>query len=48
MTNASEVLSSIQSAFPGAILDSRVESDWRLWATVDSKKNSGRMQTPEF
>ena len=38
MTTASEVLSSIQSAFPGAVLDSRVESDWRLWATIDSKK----------
>ncbi|MDM7940432.1 MAG: F420H2 dehydrogenase subunit FpoD [Methanothrix sp.] len=38
MTNASEVLSSIQSAFPGAVLDSRVESDRRLWATIDSKK----------
>ena len=38
MTTASEVLSSIQSAFPGAVLDSRVESDRRLWATIDSKK----------
>ena len=38
MTNASEVLSSIQSAFPGTVLESRVESDWRLWATIDSKK----------
>jgi NADH:ubiquinone oxidoreductase subunit C len=38
LTNASEVLSSIQSAFPGAVLDSRVESDRRLWATIDSKK----------
>ena len=38
MTTASEVLSSIQSAFPGAVLDSRVESDSRLWATIDSKK----------
>ncbi|NMC34471.1 MAG: dehydrogenase, partial [Veillonellaceae bacterium] len=38
MTNASEVLSSIQSAFPGAVLDFRVESDRRLWATIDSKK----------
>ncbi len=38
MTNASEVLSSIQSAFPGAVLDSRVESDRRLWATIDSNK----------
>ena len=37
MINASEVLSSIQSAFPGAVLDSRVESDRRLWATIDSK-----------
>ena len=48
MTNASEVLSSIQSAFPGAVLDSRVESDRRLWATIDSKKHFGRMQTPEY
>ncbi|MCX6680180.1 MAG: F420H2 dehydrogenase subunit FpoD [Methanothrix sp.] len=38
MTIASEVLSSIQSAFPGAVLDSRVESDRRLWATIDSNK----------
>jgi F420H2 dehydrogenase subunit D len=38
LTNASEVLSSVQSAFPGAVLDSRVESDRRLWATIDSKK----------
>jgi Ni,Fe-hydrogenase III component G len=38
LINASEVLSSIQSAFPGAVLDSRVESDRRLWATIDSKK----------
>ncbi len=38
MTTASEVLSSIQSAFPGAVLDSRVESERRLWATIDSKK----------
>ncbi|MBN1235869.1 MAG: NADH-quinone oxidoreductase subunit D [Methanotrichaceae archaeon] len=38
MTTASEVLSSIQSAFPGAVIDSRVESDLRLWATIDSKK----------
>jgi NADH:ubiquinone oxidoreductase subunit D/NADH:ubiquinone oxidoreductase subunit C len=38
LTTASEVLSSLQSAFPGAIKDSRVESDLRLWATVDSKK----------
>ncbi len=38
MTTASEVLSSIQSAFPGVVLDSRVESDRRLWATIDSKK----------
>ena len=38
MTTASEVLSSIQSTFPGAVLDSRVESDRRLWATIDSKK----------
>lgn len=38
MTTASDVLSNIQSAFPGAVLDSRVESDRRLWATIDSKK----------
>jgi len=38
LTTASEVLSSIQSAFPGAVLDSRVESDRRLWATIDSKR----------
>jgi NADH-quinone oxidoreductase subunit D len=38
LTTANEVLSSIQSAFPGAVLDSRVESDRRLWATIDSKK----------
>jgi len=38
LINASEVLSSIQSAFPGAVLDSRVESDRRLWATIDSNK----------
>ncbi len=38
MTTANEVLSSIQSAFPGAVLDSRVESDRRLWATIDSNK----------
>jgi len=38
LITASEVLSSIQSAFPGAVLDSRVESDSRLWATIDSKK----------
>jgi NADH:ubiquinone oxidoreductase subunit D/NADH:ubiquinone oxidoreductase subunit C len=37
LTTANEVLSSIQSAFPGAVLDSRVESDRRLWATIDSK-----------
>ena len=38
MTDASEVLSAIQSAFPGAVLDSRVESERRLWATIDSAK----------
>lgn len=38
MTTASEVLSSLQSAFPGAIKDPRVESDTRLWATVDPKR----------
>jgi F420H2 dehydrogenase subunit D len=38
LTDASEVLSAIQSAFPGAVLDSRVESERRLWATIDSAK----------
>jgi len=38
LTTASEVLSSIQSAFPGAVSDARVESDRRLWATIDSNK----------
>lgn len=38
MTTASEVLSSIQSAVPGAVLESRVESDRRLWATIDPNK----------
>lgn len=38
MTTANEVLSSIQSALPGAVLDSRVESDRRLWATIDPSK----------
>lgn len=38
MTTANEVLSSIQSTFPGAVLESRVESDRRLWATIDSNK----------
>ncbi len=38
MTTASEVQSSLQSAFPGAVLESRVESDRRLWATIDSAK----------
>ncbi len=38
MTTASEVLAGVQSAFPGAVLESRVESDRRLWATIDSKK----------
>jgi len=38
LTNASEVLSAIQSALPGAVLESRVESDRRLWATIDSAK----------
>jgi len=28
----------VQSAFPGAVLESRVESDSRLWATIDPKK----------
>jgi NADH:ubiquinone oxidoreductase subunit D/NADH:ubiquinone oxidoreductase subunit C len=35
LTTASEVLSAVQSAFPGAVLESRVESDRRLWATID-------------
>ena len=30
MTTASEVLNSVESAFPGAVLESRVESDRRL------------------
>jgi NADH:ubiquinone oxidoreductase subunit D/NADH:ubiquinone oxidoreductase subunit C len=38
LTTASEVLSGLQSAFPGAVLESRVESDRRLWATIDSAK----------
>lgn len=38
MTTANEVLASIQSTFPGAVLESRVDSDRRLWATIDSKK----------
>jgi NADH-quinone oxidoreductase subunit D len=38
LTNASEVLSSIESALPGAVLESRVESDRRLWATIDPSK----------
>jgi NADH:ubiquinone oxidoreductase subunit D/NADH:ubiquinone oxidoreductase subunit C len=38
LTTASEVLSSLQSAYPGAVLESRVESDRRLWATIDSTK----------
>jgi NADH:ubiquinone oxidoreductase subunit D/NADH:ubiquinone oxidoreductase subunit C len=38
LTNASEVLNAIQSAFPGVVLESRVESDQRLWATIDSAK----------
>jgi len=38
LITASEVLSSLQSAFPGAVQDSRVESDRRLWATIDSNK----------
>ena len=35
MTTANEVLSAMQTAFPGAILESRVESDRRLWVTID-------------
>ncbi len=38
MTTASEVLAAVQSAFPGAVLESRVESDRRLWATIDPNK----------
>lgn len=38
MTTANEVLSSLQSAFPGAVSDARAESDRRLWATIDSEK----------
>ncbi len=38
MTTANEVLASIQSTFPGAVLESRVDSDRRLWATIDSNK----------
>lgn len=38
MTNASDVLGSLQSTFPGAVLESRVESDRRLWATIDPQK----------
>jgi NADH:ubiquinone oxidoreductase subunit C len=35
VTTANDVLSAMQTAFPGAILESRVESDRRLWATVN-------------
>ncbi|MGA9099122.1 MAG: NADH-quinone oxidoreductase subunit C, partial [Methanotrichaceae archaeon] len=38
MTTASEVLNSVESAIPGAVLESRVESDRRLWAIIDSNK----------
>jgi F420H2 dehydrogenase subunit D len=38
LITAKEVLSQMQSTFPGAVLESRVESDRRLWATIDSKK----------
>ncbi len=38
MTTANEVLSSVQSALPGAVLESKVESDRRLWATIDPSK----------
>lgn len=38
MTTASEVLGSLQSAFPGAVMDSRVESDRRLWTTIDPNR----------
>lgn len=31
-------MSAIQSAFPGAVLESKVESDRRLWITVDPKR----------
>ncbi|MCJ7445209.1 MAG: F420H2 dehydrogenase subunit FpoD [Methanotrichaceae archaeon] len=35
MTTANEVLSAMQTAFPGAILESRIESERRLWAIID-------------
>jgi NADH:ubiquinone oxidoreductase subunit D/NADH:ubiquinone oxidoreductase subunit C len=35
VTTANEVLGAVQTAIPGAILESRVESDRRLWATID-------------
>jgi len=38
MPSTSDVLSALQSAFPGSIQESRVESDSRLWVTVDQKK----------
>ncbi|MBN1323923.1 MAG: NADH-quinone oxidoreductase subunit C [Methanotrichaceae archaeon] len=38
MPSASDILSALQSAFPGSIQESRVESDSRLWVTVDQKK----------
>ncbi|MHC1594831.1 MAG: F420H2 dehydrogenase subunit FpoD [Methanotrichaceae archaeon] len=38
MTTANDVLSALQSAFPGAIQEFRVEADNRLWATVDPNK----------
>ncbi|HQF16617.1 MAG: F(420)H(2) dehydrogenase subunit D [Methanosaeta sp. PtaB.Bin039] len=38
MVTASEVLSAIKSAFPGSVKEERVESDRRLWITVDPGK----------
>lgn len=38
MTNANEVLSSLQSAFPGAVTEPKVESEKKLWVSADSKK----------
>jgi NADH-quinone oxidoreductase subunit D len=38
LPTANDILSALQSAFPGSVLESRVESDRRLWITVDPKK----------
>ena len=38
MITANDVLSVLQSAFPGAIQEFRVEADNRLWATVNPNK----------